>query len=124
MAQNKIRANFYSPKLVKKGWGHEQWIVNTEKYCGKLLYIKAGKGCSVHFHVKKHETFYVHEGKLIMTLIHADGYKEDFVMEPGDCLEVTPGLIHRFKALGEDATIFEFSTQHFDEDSYRVEKGD
>ena len=30
-------------KHVPKGWGYEKWIVNTDLYCGKLLYINAGK---------------------------------------------------------------------------------
>ena len=25
-------------KFVKKGWGHELWIVNKEEYCGKLTW--------------------------------------------------------------------------------------
>ena len=27
-------------KIVTKGWGHEKWIVNTEEYCGKLLFLR------------------------------------------------------------------------------------
>ena len=30
-------------KFVPKGWGFEKWIVNSEKYCGKLLYLVKGK---------------------------------------------------------------------------------
>ena len=29
--------------FVSKGWGFEDWIVNKEEYCGKLLFIKKGK---------------------------------------------------------------------------------
>lgn len=25
--------------IVAKGWGHEQWICNNEKYCGKILFL-------------------------------------------------------------------------------------
>ena len=45
-------------------------------------------------------------------------------MIEGDILEVPPGLMHQFTAVHGDANIMEVSTQHFDEDSYRVECGD
>ncbi|HZY58384.1 MAG TPA: hypothetical protein VFE56_01395 [Candidatus Binataceae bacterium] len=44
-------------------------------------------------------------------------------MSAGQCLDVPAGLIHQMEAL-EDAELLEFSTQHFDSDSHRVEKGD
>ena len=49
-------------KFVSKGWGYEKWIVNCEKYCGKLLFIAKGKKCSWHYHRKKDEVFYVQSG--------------------------------------------------------------
>ncbi|MDD5254073.1 MAG: cupin domain-containing protein [Candidatus Nanoarchaeia archaeon] len=109
-------------KEVPKGWGKELWIVNNELYCGKKLVLEKGKQCSLHFHIKKDETFYIQSGKVKMEITHNDGKKETLIMNPGDKLHITPGLIHRFYGL-EDSEIFEFSTQHFDEDSYRVEKG-
>ena len=45
------------------------------------------------------------------------------VLERGDKFHVPIRLKHRMVAL-EDTELFEFSTEHFDEDSYRVEKGD
>ena len=50
--------------FVPKGWGYEDWIVNKEEYCGKLLFFKKGKSCSWHYHNLKDETFYVHKGEL------------------------------------------------------------
>jgi len=41
----------------------------------------------------------------------------------GDKFEVPVGLRHQMVAL-EDTELFEFSTQHFDEDSCRLIKGD
>ncbi|MDA1169197.1 MAG: cupin domain-containing protein [bacterium] len=110
-------------QVVPKGWGKELWVHNDEKYCGKILVLKKGKRCSLHFHVLKHETFYISKGLVQMELIDKDGAKKTFVMKPGDALEITQGLMHRFTGL-EDSEIMEFSTQHFDEDSYRIEKGD
>lgn len=109
--------------LQPKGWGHEVWIHNDERYCGKILVVKAGKRCSLHFHAKKHETFYVQSGRLRMRLRHRDGREESFEMKKGDILEIEPGTAHQFTGI-EDAELFEFSTQHFEDDSIRIEKGD
>lgn len=112
-------------KFVPKGWGFEKWLCNNEKYCGKLLFIAKGKRISWHYHEKKEEHFYVHSGKLIVLY----GYEKDIehayqtTLSQGDVFHVPVGMVHRLIAL-EDSEVFEFSTQHFDEDSIRVEKGD
>jgi mannose-6-phosphate isomerase-like protein (cupin superfamily) len=109
-------------KKVEKGWGYELWIHNDEKYCGKLLFFNKGKKCSLHYHKLKHETFYVQLGSLKCKFI--DGSNEDnVILNAGDSKEIHQGLIHQMEAL-EDTVMFEFSTQHFDEDSYRIQKGD
>jgi len=110
-------------RIVPKGWGHELWIHNDERYCGKLLFVKAGKRCSLHFHGKKYETFFVQSGSVRMRLRRKDGREETFDMKKGDCLEIPQGTAHQFTGI-EDCELFEFSTQHFDEDSHRIEKGD
>jgi len=46
-----------------------------------------------------------------------------FEMVRGDILHIPPILIHQFYGL-EDSEILEVSTQHFEDDSYRLEKGD
>ena len=45
------------------------------------------------------------------------------IFKPGDKFYVYPGLRHQMQAR-TDTELFEFSTQHFDDDSYRVEAGD
>ena len=45
------------------------------------------------------------------------------ILESGDDFHVHPGLRHAMYAL-EDTEMFEFSTEHFEEDSYRLIKGD
>lgn len=112
-------------KFVPKGWGYEKWIVNNEKYCGKLLFFERNKRCSWHYHKVKEETFYLHSGKIYLWY----GWDEDLakaemkIMEPGDAFHVSIGLKHQMIAL-EDSELFEFSTEHFDDDSYRLIRGD
>ena len=118
-------------KIVPKGWGEERWIHNDGLYCGKLLVLKQDKHCSLHYHQKKTETFYIASGRLRIELTDLDGanqqppqIREVFEMSEGDAILLTPGLVHRFTGLAPETHIFEFSTEHFDEDSHRVVKGD
>lgn len=111
--------------VVPKGWGFEKWIVNNQKYCGKLLYIVKDRRCSWHYHKIKEETFYVQSGKIILYY----GWHEEkhlstsVILEQGDHFHIPTGLKHQMVAI-QDTELFEFSTQHFDDDSYRIEKGD
>lgn len=109
-------------KRVDSYWGYEVWIVNKPEYCGKLLYFKKGHKLSLHYHVRKDETFYLQSGHLRVRLRYQDGLDEIIDMLPGDSLYIPPGLMHQMEGI-EESELFEFSTQHFDDDSYRVEKG-
>jgi len=112
-------------KFVKKEWGHELWIVNKLKYCGKLLHFKKDKRCSWHYHKIKDEVFYLQSGKLLIKYSDDDDIKhaKELILNPGENFHVYTGLRHQMIAL-EESELFEFSTQHFDSDSYRIQKGD
>ena len=112
-------------KFVPKGWGFEKWIVNNEEYCGKLLYFVKGRRCSWHYHILKDEVFYIQSGKMLVKYSDDDSIEgaSELVLERGDNFHVYRGLRHQMIAL-EDTELFEFSTQHFDSDSYRILKGD
>jgi mannose-6-phosphate isomerase-like protein (cupin superfamily) len=111
--------------FVKKGWGYELWIRNTEKYCGKLLFIKKDKKVSWHYHKLKDETFYLHSGELLIFYSWQDDLDkaDQLILQPGDIFYVPTGLRHRMQGIS-DSNLFEFSSQHFDEDSIRLIKGD
>ena len=91
----------------------EYWIANIPQYCGKILVQKAGTTGPAHSHKKKHETFLVWQGKVKMVV---DG--KEIEMNPGDILTLEQGEVHQITAIGQDAIIFEFSDQHFEDDSY------
>jgi mannose-6-phosphate isomerase-like protein (cupin superfamily) len=112
-------------RMVPKGWGREVWIVNGDLYCGKILEIGKGKRCSLHFHELKTESFYLRKGRLKMRIKESPDAEniEEFELIAGDCMDVPRGLVHQMEAL-EDAELYEFSTQHFDSDSYRLVRGD
>ena len=115
----------YDIKFVPKGWGFEKWIVNNDEYCGKLLYFAKGRRCSWHYHKLKDEVFYIQSGKILVKYGTFDDIERasEKILEPGDNFHVFRGLRHQMVAL-EDTELFEFSTQHFDSDSYRIKKGD
>lgn len=105
--------------VAPKDWGHEEWIVNNAKYCGKKLVFNTGGRCSLHYHKIKEETFYILSGKIYIELV--DGNKKiNRVMEPGDTQHILPGLWHRITAL-QPSEVMEFSTFHMEDDSYRIE---
>jgi quercetin dioxygenase-like cupin family protein len=108
-----------------KGWGFEKWIVNSEKYCGKILYFVKGRKCSWHYHKIKDETFYIQSGKLVLFYGEDDDINlaQKRVLRKGDKFHIPVVIRHRMYAL-EDTEMFEFSTQHFEDDSYRVIRGD
>lgn len=112
-------------EFVPKGWGFEKWIVNNQEYCGKLLYFVKGKKCSWHYHKLKDETFYIQSGKLKLLYSDEDDLVNaiEIILNPGDKFHIYRGLRHQMIAL-QDTELFEFSTQHFDEDSIRIIKGD
>jgi cytidyltransferase-like protein len=105
------------PEYHDKIWGSEEWIVNSELYCGKILNVNKGHNCSYHFHKIKDETFCILSGTVVMNI---EG--ETYIMGTGDIVHLAPYTKHTFKAL-ENARILEISTQHFEEDSYRLIRG-
>jgi mannose-6-phosphate isomerase-like protein (cupin superfamily) len=111
-----------NPKRVEKKWGYELWIHNDTDYCGKLLvFNNSGDKFSMHYHMIKDETWYVQEGAFQFDWIDTENGERLYTqIQKGDVIEIKKGLPHQLTALTDGATIFEVSTQHFDEDSYRV----
>jgi mannose-6-phosphate isomerase-like protein (cupin superfamily) len=110
------------PKRVEKKWGYELWIHNDTDYCGKLLvFSKSGNKFSMHYHMIKDETWYVQKGAFQFDWIDTENGERCYTqIQEGDVIEIKKGLPHQLTALTEEATIFEVSTQHFDDDSYRI----
>lgn len=111
------------PKIHSKGWGHEVWICNNENYCGKILHFNNGAKFSLHYHLIKKEHFYVLKGKLLLIykdLTNANDLSMN--LSAGDVIEIPRGAPHQIIAL-EESDIIEISTQHFEDDSYRISPG-
>ena len=130
----------------QKGWGFERWIVNKPEYCGKLLYIAKNRKCSLHYHKLKDEMFYLQSGEIkiyysddLQKLENINEYNkvlnknnvpvhywdicDSITLHPGDNFYVPPGRVHQIIGV-RDSELFEFSTQHFESDSFRLISGD
>ena len=117
-------------EIVEKAWGREIIFANYGgehvNYCGKLLiHDQAGSRGSMHFHMRKHETFYVQQGKFKIRWIDVTNAKiNEEILEIGDTWTNEPGRPHQIEALVNNSIIIEVSTFHEDRDSYRIMKGD
>lgn len=114
------------PKVVIKTWGSEEIIINSEEdnYCGKRMTLTGGKRCSIHYHLKKNETFFCQGGEFNLEVWDQNGEMETIAMTPGKSYQLNEGTPHRFTGVAPYSIFFEFSTFDNPMDTYRVEPGD
>jgi len=105
-------------RRVDKPWGYELRFVRTERYAGKVLFIKAGSQLSLQYHEKKDEAFLVQSGKLELVLGQGPEQRVE-TLGPDEAWHVPPGTVHRFRAV-TDCLLFEVSTPEL-EDVVRLE---
>lgn len=101
-------------KEVKKVWGEELWIVNNDKYCGKLLFLNKNAISSYHYHKIKQETFYILKGQIALTIEGKD-YMLDSRSSPKT---IMPNQKHKVYGI-TSSVILEVSTPHDDKDVFR-----
>ena len=103
---------------VDKPWGYELRFARTERYAGKVLFVKAGSQLSLQYHERKDEAFFVQEGTLELVL--GRGAEQHVLrLQKGESRRIPPGTIHRFRAV-TDVLLFEVSTPEL-EDVVRLE---
>ncbi len=103
-----------APRRVDKPWGNELIWVLTDRYCGKVITIEAGKRLSLQRHQKKDEAVLVLSGRLRLHLEDDSGTIQPIDLGPRDTLRVPAGRIHRFEAL-ERTELVEISTPELDD---------
>jgi mannose-6-phosphate isomerase-like protein (cupin superfamily) len=109
-------------EIVTKGWGKEVIFVNNDEYCGKLLCFEKDKKFSMHYHIKKKETWYVSKGSFILIWVETDtGTTHTEYLKVGDVITNERGEPHQLIAI-EDCELFEVSTRLYDEVSFRMWK--
>jgi mannose-6-phosphate isomerase len=103
------------PRRVEKPWGYELIWALTDRYCGKLLHVRAGEQLSLQFHNVKEESWLVYEGRAELELAEpGDAITTPEIVGPGATFHFAPGTVHRVRAL-EDTTIIEVSTPELDD---------
>jgi len=100
--------------VVEKPWGHELIWACTDRYCGKILHIRAGEALSLQYHRVKDETIMLLSGRMQLVTF-SDGEapvsRELVAREP---FHLPPGLRHRMIAV-EDTDVLEVSTPELDD---------
>lgn len=95
-----------------KPWGSEELIVD-HPYVVKSITMLPGMRCSLQKHVHKHETIFVHSGRLMIQISN----RKD-VYTPGMTCVIPAGTVHRMgvSAVDEEPAIYiECSTPHLDD---------
>lgn len=98
---------------VDKPWGYELRFACTDRYAGKVLFIKAGSQLSLQYHETKDEAFLVQNGTLDLVLGRGAEQRVER-LGPDESRRIVPGTIHRFRAV-TDCTLFEVSTPELDD---------
>ena len=99
---------------VPKPWGSEQIWALTERYCGKVIRITAGKRLSLQRHERKEESLIVLSGTLRLHLEDDAGVVRVVELGPGESAHVDTHRIHRFEA-ATDVELVEVSTPEIDD---------
>ena len=103
------------PRKVEKPWGHELIWAETDRYVGKILFVRAGESLSLQFHRVKDESWLVHSGRAKLELGSAgEPMLKQEVIAAGAAFHFAPGTVHRVTAI-EDTTIIEVSTTELDD---------
>jgi mannose-6-phosphate isomerase-like protein (cupin superfamily) len=96
-------------RRVNKPWGHEEIFAVTDRYVGKILFVKAGESLSLQYHEVKEETLRVLDGVVeFVTGDDPDRLGSD-VLSEGAVFHIRPGTIHRMTA-HTDCRLLEVST--------------
>lgn len=104
-AKYKGGAGLVLPIVQKKKWGGEAWLIYTDKYALKILYVNQGNRLSLQKHKQKEETWNIIKGSPEITL----GEKV-FKAKVGDIIHLPAGTIHRLSAPDGDIEVMEVST--------------
>jgi mannose-6-phosphate isomerase len=99
---------------LEKPWGYELIYALTDTYCGKLLFVRGGHALSLQYHERKDETIYLDDGLAEVEIGPEGGPLVRETVWPGRAFRITPGTVHRLRAL-QDCVFLEVSTPHLDD---------
>jgi mannose-6-phosphate isomerase len=107
-----------SRTFVDKPWGGEDWLVKTEHYVAKHLFVNPKEELSLQYHNDKHETMIVLEGMGSLLKGSNGGAETEAeqgfhrfwaTITVGDIITLPPKTIHQIRAISH-LKILEIST--------------
>lgn len=101
-------------KIIEKPWGYEKLIEVNGDYVVKELFMSESNSCSLQYHEKKHETFYVLSGRLKFEVGPDKNNLEEMILNVGEFYTIEPFVVHRMSAV-VDSLYLESSTNHLDD---------
>jgi quercetin dioxygenase-like cupin family protein len=100
-------------RRVEKPWGHEIIYAHTDRYAGKILFIRAGERLSLQYHRRKDETIYLLSGVLDLE-IEIGGERSSQRLAAGEARHIAAGVRHRMIA-ATDCHVAEASSPELDD---------
>jgi mannose-6-phosphate isomerase-like protein (cupin superfamily) len=96
----------------------EYWVANEVEhgYCAKFLFVFDRQTCPKHYHMRKHETFFVVKGEVEM-----ECGAQVRALKAGDTLVMPPATPHRFIGCGP-ALLLEASQPSVRDDNFFEDK--
>jgi mannose-6-phosphate isomerase-like protein (cupin superfamily) len=91
-------------EYVAKPWGYEIWWARTEKYVGKVLFVRKDETLSLQYHERKQETMLCLSGRGRLSVNN-----QEMESEPGMSVTISPKAVHLLEA-ETDLTVVEVST--------------
>ena len=106
----------FDARRVDKPWGYELIWADTDRYVGKLLFVRAGQALSLQYHERKDEAWLVQSGLASLELgtVGDDSSMHTVEISEGDAFRYRPLTVHRITAI-EDTMILEVSTPDLDD---------
>lgn len=83
----------------EKVWGTVVHLHLGPTCMNSYLQVNPGYRCSRHYHVNRHNLFYVVSGRIVVELFAGDEVTVQAVVGPGEALKVPPKMVHRFRTL-------------------------
>jgi quercetin dioxygenase-like cupin family protein len=95
---------------IKKNWGYELVIANTELYFGLIKIITESEKTPLIYHKKRDISVFVLQGSVIIEL---EGKKK--TLNGGESIHICPKIIYRLFSVKSDATIIEIGSKNEDD---------
>lgn len=104
---------------TEKNWGYEE-LIHNGAYCMKLLVYTRKLASSLHYHERKHESFYIASGIFEVQIgIEGADSATTRVRGVGEHIVLPPRTLHRVRCI-EPGVIVEASTRDDPDDCVRL----